>query len=380
MVGGGPGAFIGEVHRQAARLDGLADIVAGAFSQSAEKSVAQGALLGLDPARVYRNYKEMVAAESSRDEQDRLDFISIVTPNSSHHEIASAFIREGFNIVCDKPLTNTLEDAFDLVDLVRQHEVVFGLTHNYTGYPMVKEARELVRRGSLGEIRKVVVEYPQGWLASLAEETGLKQAVWRTDPSTAGISSCMADIGTHAYNLVHYVCGLEIEEMCADLGSIPGRQLDDDGNILLRFSGGVRGLLFASQISIGEENALKLRVYGTEAALEWHQQRPEDLLMRFPDAPAKLFRRGHDYLSEASLHATRLPPGHPEGFIEAFANIYGNVCKTIIAIRDGNKPNYLESDFPTVVDGARGVHFIHKAVESSAKRSWISAKFPDPPT
>lgn len=376
MVGGGPGAFIGEVHRIAARMDGLAELVAGAFSTTHEKSAEQGRQLGLDPERVYGSYTEMVNKESSIGGNQRLDFVSIVTPNSSHFEIASAFIKKGIHIICDKPLTTTVSDADELVRLVHEHNVVFALTHNYTGYPMVKEAREWVRAGRLGEIRKVVVEYPQGWLSSLLEETGMKQAVWRTDPNTAGVSSCISDIGTHAYNLVNYVCGLEIEEICADLGSVPGRVLDDDGNILVRFAGGVRGLLFASQISLGEENALRVRIYGSKAALDWSQESPENLWVKFPDQPARLLRRGHDYLSDIAKHNTRLPAGHPEGFLEAFANIYANACRTIAARKFGETPEAFDLDFPTVVDGAMGVHFIHKAVESSQARAWIDARYP----
>ncbi len=376
MVGGGPGAFIGAVHRHAAALDGEIELVGGAFSSVAERSRAQGVDLMLDGNRVYGSYAEMAEREAARAEGDRIDFVSIVTPNDSHFDIARTFIEAGFNVVCDKPMTTTLDNAEALVELVGRHDVVFALTHNYTGYPMVKEARERVRSGELGEIRKVVVEYPQGWLATLLEDTGLRQAVWRTDPSRAGVSSCMGDIGSHAHNLAHYITGLEIEEMCADLTAfVPGRELDDDGNVLLRYRGGARGVLYASQVSVGEENNLRIRVYGTKAALEWHQEDPNDLYMKYPDRPGTRLRRGNDYLGEAAKYYSRLPAGHPEAFIEAFANIYRGAARTIAARLQGDDANPLDTDFPTAVDGAAGVHFIHKTVESSAAGGWINAHY-----
>lgn len=380
MVGGGPGAFIGEVHRKAAAMDGEIELVAGAFSATPEKSREQGQALFLDPKRVYSSYQEMAEQESRLPDSERIHFVSIVTPNSTHFPVAKTFIEAGFHIVCDKPMTLTVEEAEELCRLAQEHDVVFALTHNYTGYPMVKEARNLVRQGALGEIRKVVVEYPQGWLATLLEAEGAKQAVWRTDPKQAGVSSCIGDIGSHAENLAHYITGLEIVEMCADLTTfVPGRQLEDDGNILIRFNNGARGILYASQISVGEENNLRIRVYGTQAALEWHQEEPNSLYVKHPDAPMQVYKRGNDYLSDVSKHNSRIPPGHPEAFIEAFANIYRNAARTIAAKLSGTTPSEFDIDFPTVQDGARGVHFIHKAVESAkSSTKWVKADYTPP--
>jgi predicted dehydrogenase len=315
----------------------------------------------------------MAEAEATRDDGDRIDFVSVVTPNDSHFDIARTFIEAGFHVVCDKPMTNEIADAEALVSLVRERGVVFALTHNYTGYPMVKEARQRVRAGGLGEIRKIVVEYPQGWLATALEES---QVVWRTDPGKAGVSSCMGDIGSHAHNLVHYVTGLEMESMCADLTSfVPGRRLDDDGNVLVRYVGGARGVLYASQVSVGEENNLVIRVYGTKAGLEWHQEYPNDLYIKYADRPTEVLRRGNGYLSDIAKYYTRLPAGHPEAFIEAFANIYRGTARTIQSRLAGEEPNAFDLDVPSVVDGAAGVHFIHKTVESSKAGGWIDARY-----
>lgn len=379
MVGGGPGAFIGAVHRKAAALDGEIELVAGCFSSSPEKSQAQGRELLLDPSRVYNSYQEMAEKESQLPPGERIDFVSIVTPNNSHFPIAKTFIEAGFHIVCDKPMTMTVEEAEELCRLVKKHDVVFALTHNYTGYPMVKEARELVRSGHLGEIRKIVVEYPQGWLADFIEGES-KQAGWRTDPKQAGVSSAMGDIGSHAENLAHYITGLEMVEMCADMTTfVPGRQLEDDGNILIHYENGARGILVASQISVGEENNLRIRVYGTKASLEWRQEYPTDLWVRYPDQPARLYRMGNGYVSDIAKHFTRLPAGHPEAFIEAFANIYRSAARTMAAKIAGETPHPFDTDFPTVQDGARGVHFIHKAVESGkAEAKWIDVRYSPP--
>lgn len=381
MVGGGPGAFIGAVHRRAAALDGEIELVAGAFSSSPEKSKAQGQELFLDPGRVYGSYQEMAEKESKLPEGERIDFVSIVTPNHMHYPVAKTFIEAGFHVVSDKPMTTTVEEAEDLCRLVAKHDVVFALTHNYTGYPMVKEARELVRQGKLGTIRKIVVEYPQGWLATLLESEGAKQAVWRTDPKQAGVSSCIGDIGSHAENLAHYITGLEMDEICADMTTfVPGRKLEDDGNILVHYQDGVRGILYASQVSVGEENNLGIRIYGTEASLEWHQEYPNDLIVKYPNAPRQVLRRGNDYLSDIAKHNSRIPSGHPEAFIEAFANIYVNAARTIAAKIAGEAPGPYDTDFPTVQDGARGVHFIHKAVESGkSSAKWVDARY-TPPT
>lgn len=380
MVGGGPGAFIGDVHRKAAALDGEIELVAGAFSSTPEKSYEQGRLLYLNPDRVYGSYKEMAEKEALLPPGERIDFVSIVTPNHTHFDIAKTFIEAGFHVVCDKPMTLTVEESEELCRLVAKHDVVFALTHNYTGYPMVKEARSLVQQGKLGEIRKIVVEYPQGWLSTFLEGEGAKQAVWRTDPKQAGVSSCIGDIGSHAENLAHYITGLEMEEICADLTTfVPGRKLDDDGNILVRYTNGARGILYASQISVGEENNLTIRVYGTEASLEWHQEEPNSLLVKYQNAPRQIYTRGNDYLSDAAKHNTRIPSGHPEAFIEAFANIYRNAARTIAAKISGGEPSAFDLDFPTVQDGARGVHFIHKAVESAkSDAKWVDARYQPP--
>ena len=379
MVGGGPGAFIGAVHRKAAALDGEIELVAGAFSSDPDKSRQQGEELLLDSRRVYSSYQEMAEQESLLPDGERIDFVSIVTPNHVHFEVAKAFIEAGFHVICDKPMTNTVEDAESLCKLVSEYGAVFALTHNYTGYPMVKQARELVRNGELGDIRKVVVEYPQGWLATLLEAEGAKQAVWRTDPNQAGVSSCIGDIGSHAENLARYITELEIEEICADLTTfVPGRQLEDDGNLLVHYKGGARGILYASQISVGEENDINIRVYGTKASLKWRQENPNYLSVKYPDGPEHVYKRGNDYLSEIAIHNSRIPFGHPEAFIEAFANIYVNASRSIAAKIAGYDLGTFDSDFPTIQDGAIGVHFIHKAVESGKARAWINASYTPP--
>ncbi len=373
MVGGGPGSFIGAVHRKAAALDGEIELVAGAFSSKAEKSRQQGEELFLDPNRVYDSYREMAETESKR--EDGVDFVSVVTPNFNHFEIAKTFIEKGINVVCDKPMTTSVEDANELCRLVEKHDVIFALTHNYTGYPMVKQAKHMVSSGELGEVRKVVVEYPQGWLATLLEAGDHKQAGWRTDPSKAGVSSCIGDIGSHAENLAEYITGLKIKEIYADITTfVDGRVLEDDGNILIHYHDGAKGLLFASQISVGEENNLRIRVYGTRASLEWRQENPNYLSVRHPDRPEQVYKRGNDYLCEAAAHATRLPSGHPEAFIEAFANIYVSAARTIAAKISGEKVNELDTDFPSVVDGARGVNFINKAIESGKNKAWVDLR------
>jgi len=376
MVGGGNDAFIGAVHRMAAGLDGGVEFVAGALSSTPERSIASGRDLGLAEDRAYRTWEEMVEKEAARSPDDRIDFVAIVTPNDSHFPIAAAFAEAGFHIVCDKPMTFTLDEARRLVKIVESTGVVFALTHNYTGYPMVKEARHRVRSGDLGTVLKIVVEYPQGWLLTPIERDGQKQAAWRTDPSRAGASCCMGDIGSHCENLAHYITGLEMTEICADLSTVvSGRPLDDDGNLLVHFDNGAVGILFASQISAGEENNLRIRVYGTDGALEWKQEYPNDLWIRKPDAPPALLRRGNAYLSVAAQHATRLPAGHPEAFIEAFANIYRNATDTIRAHLLGIGPDPLALDFPGVVDGARGMAFIESAVESArSDTKWFPMK------
>lgn len=379
MVGGGPGAFIGGVHRKAAALDGEIELVAGAFSSSPEKSRQQGEELYLDPARVYGSYKEMAEAEAKLPLGERIDFVSIVTPNNTHFAIAKTFLEAGFHVVCDKPMTMTVEEAEELCRLVKKHDAVFALTHNYTGYPMVKQARELIKNGKLGTIRKVVVEYPQGWLATFLEGEGAKQAVWRTDPKQAGVSSAIGDIGSHAENLARYITGLEIEKIFADLTTfVPGRLLEDDANMLLHLKGGARAVLYCSQVSVGEENNLRIRVYGTDASMEWHQEHPNYLHVRYADGPEEVFKRGNDYLAEVAKHNSRLPFGHPEAFIEAFANIYVNAARAMAAKITGEAPGAFDTDYPTVQDGAVGVHFIHAAVKSGKEGGWVDASYTPP--
>lgn len=368
MVGGGKDAFIGSVHRIAAALDGQIDLVCGAFSSNPEKSKESGKALMLPDERVYGSFEEMINKEKALPEDVRMDFISIVTPNHMHFPPAKMALENGFHVVSDKPATFNLQEAKELLSLVEKTGLVYALTHNYTGYPMVKEARHLVRSGKLGKIRKVVVEYPQGWLSSLIEASGQKQASWRTDPTKAGISSCMGDIGTHAENLAEYITGLQITELCADLTSfVEGRALEDDGNVLLRFDNGAKGILYASQISVGEENALNIRVYGEKAGLEWHQMEPNTLLVKWPDRPTEIYRTGADhgsYLSEAAMQHTRVPAGHPEGYLEAFANIYRNFAFTLQAKLAGKSPDADYIDFPTIKDGVRGMAFVENVVAS----------------
>ena len=365
MVGGGRGSFIGAIHRKAALMDGQVEFVAGALSADPENAKLSGEDLYLPTSRSYTSWQQMLEQERNLSSDERIDFVSIVTPNNLHYPVAKAFIEAGIAVVCDKPMTLTLDEARSLVELVDKTGVIFALTHNYTGYPMVKQAKHMISQGDLGDLLKVVVEYPQGWLLESIEEEGQKQAVWRTNPSQSGIANCMGDIGTHCENLVHYVTGLSIEKLCADLTALGARPLDNDGNVLLRLSGNIPGLLFASQFSSGEENNLKIRVHGTKGSLEWAQEKPNDLWFKANNQPSRLLTRGNSYLCEAAQRATRLPTGHPEGFIEAFANVYMNVVDCIRAKEAGRQPTNLELDFPTVKDGARGMAFIESVVASS---------------
>lgn len=364
MVGGGRDSFIGAVHRTAACLDGQASFAAGALSSTPEKALASGGDLGLAEDRNYPTWREMLEREAARPAGERIDFVSIVTPNDAHFEPARAFVEAGIPVVCDKPLVMDSRQAEDLVRAVEAADVVFGVTYNYSGYPLVKQARELVGSGALGEVRKVVVEYNQGWLATKLEDEGLKQAEWRTDPKRAGLGGAIGDIGSHAEQLVSYVTGLEMASVCADLTTfVPGRQLDDDANLLLRFVGGARGMLSASQICVGRENDLRLRVWGTGGGLEWRQEEPNHLVVHPIGEPERVYRRGNDYLGAGAKANTRLPSGHPEAFLEAFANVYRAVGS---AIRAGAGAAGSERfDYPGVRDGARGVRFIERTVESS---------------
>ncbi|MBR9919646.1 MAG: Gfo/Idh/MocA family oxidoreductase [Bacteroidetes bacterium] len=373
MVGGGRGAFIGAVHRMAAAIDGQIELVCGAFSSSPEKSKLSGADLYLPPDRCYGTFSEMFEKEAALPEGERMDFVSIVTPNHMHYPPAKEALEHGFHVVCDKPLSFSMEQARDLVVQVDESGLLFALTHNYTGYPMVKQAKAMIRNGKLGEIRRVMVEYPQGWLSTNLEESDNQQASWRTDPSKSGVAGAMGDIGTHAENLAEYITGLQIKELCADLNTfVPGRRLDDDGSILLRFDNGARGVLTASQVAAGEENNLRIRVYGTLGGFDWSQQEPNTLLVRWLDRPAELMRAGVGSMDPAAEAAMRIPAGHPEGYLEAFANIYKNVAYCIQARLAGEKPDPIYEDFPSVRDGLRGMQFIEKVVQSGKQgAAWV---------
>ncbi|HEV8691978.1 MAG TPA: Gfo/Idh/MocA family oxidoreductase [Ideonella sp.] len=373
MVGGGRGAFIGDVHRKAMALDGQIELVAGALSSDPERARASGRDLGLRDERNHESWQALLAHELALPAEERVDFVSIVTPNHVHFEVAKAFVEAGIHVVCDKPLVNTSAHAEELVRSVAKHKVVFGVTYNYSGYPMVRQAREMVRAGAIGSIRKVIVEYHQGWLAEGLEGQGHKQAEWRTDPARS-LAGAMGDIGSHAENLLSTVTGLEIESLCADLHSfVPGRRLDDDGSVLLRFQGGARGVLMASQIEAGCENDLRLRVFGSTGMLDWRQEEPNHLVHAPIDGPRQILTRGSPWLSEAAKRACRLPAGHPEAFLEAFANIYLGVAADIHARLAGRSADPIAADYPRVEAGARGVRFIEKAVESArSDRKWTS--------
>lgn len=366
MIGGGPGSFIGAIHRMAANLDGEIELVCGAFSSDAEKSKQTGASLYLPFERVYGSYKEMIRRESELPESERMDFVSIVTPNHLHFEPAKLALENGFHVVLDKPMTFDLAEAKDLKGIVEKSGKYFCLTHTYTGYPMVKEARQQVLSGKFGKIRKIFVEYPQGWLSSLAEATGNKQADWRTDPTKSGAAGAMGDIGTHAFNLAEYVTGLQVKEICADVNTIvDGRKLDDDGAVLLQFNNGASGLLMVTQVAAGEENNIKIRVYGEYGGVEWSQQDVNTLLVKRTDKPTELWRAGENYLSPLAKHNCRTPAGHPEGYIEAFANHYRNFALCVKAQLSGEKPKEEWLDFPGIEEGVRGMLFIEKVVENN---------------
>ena len=373
MVGGGRGAFIGGVHRMAAALDGEIELVCGAFSSNPQKSKLSGKDLFLPPDRVYGSYEEMILKEKKLPLGERMDFVSIVTPNHMHYGPAKMALQNGFHVVCDKPLAFNMKESKDLARLVKKTGLFFALTHNYTGYPMVKQAKMMIQKGKIGAVRKIVVEYPQGWLSTKLEDTEQKQASWRTDPKRSGIAGAMGDIGTHAENLAEYISGLKIKRLCADINAlVEGRKLDDDGNVLIEFDNGARGILFASQISAGEENNLRIRIYGEKAGLEWAQQEPNTLIVRWLDKPMEIMRTGVGKLYPETQHATRIPAGHPEGYLEAFANIYRNFALCLRAHLEGKKPKALYLDFPTVEDGVRGMRFIEKVIESGkSKQKWL---------
>ena len=369
MVGGGRGAFIGAVHRMAANLDGRIELVAGCFSSDPEKSRLSGEDFFLTPSRVYETYEEMADREAALPLGQRIDFVSIVARNDLHARVAKKFLDCGIHVICEKPLALSKAEGEELQKVVDKSGLVFALTHNYTGYPMVKEARQLVKQGKLGRILKIVAEYPQGYAISAYDEAaaqGGKIANWRMDPSISGISNCIGDIGTHAENLAQYISGLRLEEVAADLNTfIPGRKLDDDGSMLCRYEGGARGVIFASQISTGDENNLNIRIYGTEASIEWHQEHPNELVVKYADKPREIWRRGNSYNGADAGKYTRLPFGHPEAFIEAFANVYLAAAEAIGDAIEGNFKGNEAYDYPTVQDGVDGMAFIEAAVKSS---------------
>ncbi len=373
MVGGGPGSFIGAVHRMAANLDGEIELVCGAFSSSAEKSKLTGDSLGLAPERVYGSFEEMINTEKTLPAEQRMQFVSIVTPNHMHYAPAALALQNGFHVVMDKPLVLNMEEAKTLQTLVQETGLLFCLTHTYTGYPMIKEARQQVLQGKLGNIRKVHVYYPQGWLSEYLEGGDNKQASWRTDPGKSGKAGAMGDIGSHAFNLAEYITDLQVTKLCADINIVvPNRQLDDDGAVLLKFNNGASGLLLATQVAAGEENNVTVQVYGDKGGLEWKQEDCNTLFLKWPDAPAQKLRTGGGYVSSYAQHSTRVPAGHPEGYLEAFANLYRNFALTLQARLAGITPPPEYLDYPGIIDGIRGMQFIDTVIESGkSETKWL---------
>lgn len=372
MVGGGRGAFIGDVHRKAIGLDGLATLVAGCFSQTYANTLATGLSLGLSAERCYNTYEEMAEKEAQR--ADPIDFVVIVTPNAAHYAVAKAFLSKGFHVVCDKPLTFEVAEAQELSALARKNNLLFCVTYTYTGYPAVKQAREMIARGEIGQIRFVNAEYPQEWLATPSEREGSKQAAWRTDPKLSGKSNCVGDIGSHAENMVSYVTGLRIKSLCARLDSfVAGRVLDDNATIMVEYEGGAKGLYWASQIAVGYDNGLRVRVFGTKGSIQWAQENPNYLVVSKLGQPTQTLSRGRDAFHPNAQAYSRIPSGHPEGYFEAFANIYKAYIGALASVKAGAKPGPAELDFPTAEAGIDGVRFIGKCVESSQKGAvWIN--------
>ncbi|WP_245906967.1 Gfo/Idh/MocA family protein [Reichenbachiella versicolor] len=378
MVGGGIGAFIGAVHRMAANLDGQIELVCGAFSSDHKKCIDSGAELFLPPERCYATFEEMMTMEASLPEGERMDIVSIVTPNHMHYAPAKAALENGFPVIIDKPLSFTLNEALSLKALVEETGLPFALTHTYTGYPMVKQAKAMIKNGELGKIKKIAVEYPQGWLTDKLEDSDQKQAAWRTDPNRSGKSGCYGDIGTHAANMAEYVSGLKITKVLSQLTTVvEGRLLDDDANVLLELEGGVPGVLFASQISAGEENGIKVRVYGEKGGIEWTQEDNNSLLVKWHGEPAQKLRAGgnHSYLLPEALAHLRTPGGHPEGYLEAFANIYRNFANAVRADYAGDDHDSV-LDYPSVEDGVHGMALVDAVVESTEKGNvWVEPKY-----
>jgi predicted dehydrogenase len=375
IIGGGEGAFIGAIHYRAAMLDGYYELVCGAFSSDPAKTKRSAPFYHVEQDRAYGSWQEMFEKEATRPEGDRMEVVFITTPNHLHFPQAMMALDMGYHVICDKPVTISSAEALELEKKVKETGLVFALTHTYTGYPLVMEARHMVASGKLGKLRKLVVEYPQGWLSTPIEQEGQKQAAWRSNPKFNGPGGCMGDIGVHAENLAEYITGLEIEELCADITSfVPGRQLDDDASVLLRFKGGAKGVLYASQISAGEENDINIRVYGEKGGLEWHQAEPNTLLLKMLGEPVQIIRAGGNYpnLSEKALWNCRTPGGHPEGYIEAFANLYRNAAYDINHYKDKNnsRPDHIR--YPTITDGVRGMRFIEKVIESArSETKWV---------
>jgi len=375
MVGGGKDAFIGGVHRIALRLDGNYELVAGSFSSNFDNSKETGKDLGLAEDRIYETYQEMAEKESAR--SDGIHVVAIVTPNHLHVPIAKIFAEKGMHIICDKPLALSTKEAIELKNIVENKKIIFALTHNYTGYPMVRHARSLIQKGDLGSIRVVQAEYPQDWLTTKAEDSGLKQAEWRTDPKRSGDGGCIGDIGTHAFNLIRFITGLEVDELSADIHTfVKGRLLDDNAQIMLRFKGGAKGAIWSSQVAVGNENNLKIRVFGENGGLEWRQEDPNYLYYTKFGHPTQKITRGSGSASEEANNVTRIPPGHPEGYLEGFANIYSDVYKRLFA--QTNQQNYDQSNdcYPTIYDGVEGMRFIETVLESNNNNSkWVEFNF-----
>ncbi len=375
LIGGGEGSFIGSIHYRAAMLDGYYELVCGAFSSIPEKSKRAGERYHVAPERAYSSWEKMFETEAAMPEDMRMEAVMITTPNHLHHPQAMAALDKGFHVICDKPATISLAQAEELEKKVGETGLVFVLTHTYTGYPMVKEAKHLIASGKLGTLRKLVVEYPQGWLSTPLERSDNKQAAWRSKPEYNGPGGCLGDIGVHAENLTEYITGLQIEALCADITSfVPGRRLDDDASVLLRFKGGAKGILYASQISAGEENNVRIRVYGEKGGLEWEQHEPNTLLLKMLDQPVQILRAGvnHAYLSKRTLWNLRVPGGHPEGYLEAFANLYRNAAYDINSRKQGTEPEPGFIEYPGIADGVRGMRFIEKVIESArSEQKWL---------
>ena len=368
MVGGGTGSFIGDVHRKAAAIDGLIELVCGAFSSSAERSMQSGRALFLPENRCYGSFEEMILAERQLPESERMDFIAITTPNHLHFAPAKMALQNGFHVVCDKPMTLNIKEAKELISIVEETGLLFALTHNYTGHPMVRQAQAMVAHGDIGKIRKIQVQYLQGWMATAVESTNNKQAAWRIDPSKSGIGGALGDIGTHAENLTEFITGLKISELAADLGRFgEGRVLDDDGNILLRMDNGAKGTMSFSQIATGEENNLAIRIYGEKGSLEWYQENPNELVTRWLDQPKKIFTSNGNGLYPEAVAISRIPAGHPEGYLEAFATVYRSFAQHLTAVLDGK--TIQNTGYPSVYDGLRGLQFISAAVQSDSNNA-----------